>query len=824
VPPPDTGEVDALLSDGATVHIRPISPADADALVALHSRFSERTRYFRYFSPYPRIPARDLARFVNVDHHNREALVAQTGDQLIAVARYDRLAQDAGDAEVALVVEDAHQGRGVGSILLEHLAEAARANGITRFVGEVLPENRTMLRVFGQAGYEVTREYAGGVVHLTFSLASTERSVQVQWDRERLTEAASIGRLIAPASILVYGVRRDGTGVGATLLRHVLDSGFTGTVTPIHPELSTVADLAAYPSAAAAPSPADLALIAVPSPAVPSTVADLGAAGGHGLVVVTDGPSRQDMVTLARAHRLRLIGPNCLGVANTDPAVRLNATLVPSLPPPGRIGLFCQSGAMGVALLAEAYRRGVGVSSFVSVGDGADVSGNDALQFWRCDPRTDVVLLHLEGFGNPRKFARIARQMGREKPIVVVAPGSPAADPLLDDRAAEQLLTQSGVIRVQTVGELFDVGQLLDNHPLPTGRRVVVVANSVGLSALAAAACVRAGLVATESAPADGDVDQRVRAGAADPEADAVLVVLAPPVGGPAAARPLDPIEEVAAGSDKLILACFLGGTARVRGGLAYYPTVEEAVRALRHVAAYADWRREPPGVLPAPFATDAGTMLGRYGIQPLPETRVADPAAAMAAARDLAPVAVRGAVALKAAAGALKHRLDLGAVQLWVTGDDAVRRAYLEIAELFGPDVVVQPMARPGVACVVEVLDDPRFGPVVGFGLGGVAAELVGDRAWRAAPLTDRDATALVHTPRAAAMLYGYRGAEPVDVPALIDLLLRLGQLADEQPTVRRLTLNPVLAHQDGCTVLHASIHYGPTGTRPDTGPRRLD
>jgi acyl-CoA synthetase (NDP forming)/GNAT superfamily N-acetyltransferase len=775
-------EADVLLADGTAVHLRPIEPTDADAIVAMHSRFSQRTRYLRYFSPYPRIPERDLHRFVNVDHHDREALVVSAGGQLLAVGRYERLGAGAEEAEVAFVVEDAQQGRGIGSVLLEHLAAAAREVGITQFVAEVLPENALMLRVFSDTGYQVHRRYADGVVHLTFPIASTERSREVQWDREHRTEARSIARLLAPRSVAVYGASASGQGIGAALLGHLRDAGFTGAIYPIHPYADSVSGLPARPSLG---DPVDLAVVAVPADQIAGVVADAAAAGAHGLVVVTD-VDGTDLLAAARAAGMRLVGPNCFGIANTDEAVRLNATLAPRLPARGRIGFFSQSGALGVALLAEAERRGVGLSSFVSAGNRADVSGNDLLQYWEDDPATDAVLLYLETFGNPRKFARLARRIGRVKPVVAVAsltrPGS-----TLDSTAAAALFAHSGVIRVDTVAEMFDVGVLLAHQPLPAGRRVRVVANDPALGWLAEAACRDQGLSVVEgSGPADS-----------------VVLAVAPPLPGSAPFRP----------------------PAVAEGGLTVvdstqYRSVEEAVKALSRVARYAEWRRAPAGELPVLSNVDheAADPLSAYGIEVVPSVE-ADSAAAAVSAADRFGYPI----AMKAARSGLRHRIDLGAVRLDLADAAAVRRAHQELAGVFGERVLVQPMVAPGVACVVEMVDDPAFGPVVGFGLGGVAGELLGDRAYRPAPLTDRDAAALVAEPKAAALLHGYRGAEPVDLAALVDLLLRVGQLADERPEVRRVELNPVLARPAGLSVLHAAVQVGQAGPRPDTGPRTL-
>ncbi|MQA26982.1 MAG: GNAT family N-acetyltransferase, partial [Micromonosporaceae bacterium] len=553
-----------------------------------------------------------------------------------------------------------------------------------------------------------------------------------------------------------------------------------------------------------------------------------------------------------------------------------NATLAPSLPPRGRVGFFCQSGAFGIALLAAAAERGLGLSGFVSAGNRADVSGNDLLQHWRSDPATDVVLLYLETFGNPRKFARVARQLARHKPVVAVASqGSRGAG-----SEATALFAQHGVIRVGAVGELFDVGLLLACQPLPGGNRVGVVGNSTALVRLAVEAALAGGMRMPEHYPVNvgpsappSAFASALREAVADDETDAIVVAFVPQVGGSSSGY-ADVLVEEAAGADKPVVATFMAGgasavsavpaamdTAAERGAVPAYGSVEEAVRALSRVAEYAAWRREPAGVVPdvpgvdpdaareaiaarlasaeEPVLADgeAAPLLSAYGIHVVPSAaaRCADEAAE-AAERFGYPVA------LKVSAAALRGRLDLGAVRLELRDAAEVRRAYQAIAERFGADVavLVQPMRPPGIACRVRLAQDRAFGPVVGFGLAGATAELLGDQSWRAAPLTDVDAARLVRDSRGAPMLFGYQGGEParapspgrdasresassVDAAALEDLVLRVGLLADEQPQARALELNPVLAAPTGLAVLHASLTLGPPETRPDTGPRRL-
>ena len=513
-----------VLSDGRTVHLRPIKPSDSDAINALHHRLSDETIYLRFFGPLPNLSPVMLARFVNVDYQNRMALVAELGDQLIGVARYDRLPSPSGqpgdtEAEVAFLIDDAHQGRGIGTVLLEHLAAIARDGGIFRFVAETLPHNRRMLALFHEAGFADARTFADGVVKVVFPIEPTDASVDAVRERERRAAARSISRLLAPRTVAVVGVpRRSGT-IGRRLLHNLLEADFAGPVYPVHPSAHAVAGVRAYPSVLDVPDEVDLAVIVVPAVEVPGVVEACARKGVGGLVVISSGFAERDpdgaaaerrLVAEARRNGMRMIGPNSMGVLNTDPLVGLNATIAPAVPGPGRIGFMSQSGGLGLVILEEMARRGLGVSTFVSVGNKADVSGNDLLEYWDGDDRTDLVLLYLESFGNPRRFARVARRFSRTKPIVAVKAGrssagiraaAPAGDPPVPggtDTVVDAVLRQSGVIRVDTLEELFDVAQVLAYQPLPAGRRVGIVGPAGGPGVLAADACDAAGLEVPE--------------------------------------------------------------------------------------------------------------------------------------------------------------------------------------------------------------------------------------------------------------------------------------------------------------------------------------
>ncbi|WP_405845009.1 GNAT family N-acetyltransferase [Streptomyces sp. NBC_01518] len=682
-------EADVVLRDGGTARIRPITVDDADRLVSFYEQVSDESKYYRFFAPYPRLSAKDVHRFTHHDFVDRVGLAATVGGEFIATVRYDRISADgraasapADEAEVAFLVQDAHQGRGVASALLEHIAAVARERGIRRFAAEVLPANNKMIKVFTDAGYTQKRSFEDGVVRLEFDLEPTDRSLAVQRAREQRAEARSVRRLLVPGSVAVVGVGRSPGGVGRSVLDNIRDAGFTGDLYAVNkafPEEQKDLDgVPAYRSVRDIEGPVDLVVVAVPVEHVPEVVTECGEHGVQGLVVVTagyaesgpEGRERQrELVRHARTYGMRIIGPNAFGVINTAADVRLNASLAPEMPRPGRIGLFAQSGAIGIALLSRLHRRGggvtgvTGVSTFVSSGNRADVSGNDVLQYWYDDPDTDVALMYLESIGNPRKFTRLARRTAAAKPLVVVqgagsAPqGHAVRATRLPHATVSALLRQAGVIRVETITELVDTGLLLARQPLPGGPRVAIVGNSESLGLLTYDACLSEGLrpsppVDLTTAATAADFHRALSAALADDSCDAVVVTAIPAVGeGPAEDAALaEALRSAAAavpGKPVLVVHVELGGLAaalsaamstapqvaskapgadRSRpaegpsrrsaaepesavtaipapegGGLIpAFPAAERAVRALAEAVKYAQWRRE---------ATDPGRV-----------------------------------------------------------------------------------------------------------------------------------------------------------------------------------------------------------------------
>ncbi|WP_216695094.1 bifunctional acetate--CoA ligase family protein/GNAT family N-acetyltransferase [Dietzia psychralcaliphila] len=872
---PHEWAADVLGSDGRAVRIRPVLPNDSDKITRFHSSLSERTRYLRYFGSHDVLSAKELQRMTNVDYRDRMAFVAELGAEIIGMAIYERL-PDSTFAEVAFTISDQHQGRGLGSIFLEHLAGSAAECGIDHFEAEVLSENRSMIQVFRRAGYEISRSFDGSTLHLEFAIDPTEALTNVRNSRESAAEARSLARVLTPASVAVIGASDQVGKIGHTVLRNLIGNGFSGPVYPVNSDATSVQSVRAYASVRDIPDPVDLAVVAVPAASMSEVLDDCLSKGVSTLVVISAGfsdvgsagvVSERRLVSEARAHGMRVVGPNALGVINTSADVQLNATLAEVVPGPGRAGFFCQSGALGITILAAAARRGLGLSTFVSAGNRADVSGNDLLQYWDTDTGTEVVLLYLESFGNARKFSRIARRVARNKPVVVVRR---AADDLesgvqgLTASAIRGLFRDSGLIQVDSITDMFDTATLLAYQPLPAGGRLAIVGNSTAVGRLGGDSARLQGFTVAQSVDLGaGALPEDFRAAIADvvarDEVDSVLTVFVPPVATEPDAY-AEAIRAAAAGSSKPVVSTFLAGEGlpegltitdesgvASRGSIPSYPYPERAVSALVRARRYAEWldqpAEEPAGyddidrarardLVDSLCHSNAGSesfeltqgqvrsLLECYGVG-IVDYRVAAGVeqAAMAAEELGYPVAV------KAMGEKWRTRSDQSGVRLDLTDAAAVRHAFDDLQATTGSrSLHVQKMATKGVAVTIRVADHPIFGSLISFGLSGMLSDLLADRAFSTLPISRSEARSLLDRPRAAPILDGYAGDTPADRDALVELMGRISCLVDDVPELRRLSLDPALAAPDGVSVLYAQLYLGPPPRfSGDEGPRRL-
>ena len=880
-------EADVVLRDGGTAHLRPITPDDSAALARMHEAQSPESVYLRFFAPMPRLPQRDLDRFVNVDHRDRVALIMLIGDDIIGVGRFDRLSDT--DAEVAFNIADAHQGRGVGSILLEHLAAAARESGIQRFTAEVLPQNRSMLQVFQAAGYEVTRGFDDGVVAVKFDIDPTARSIEVQASREHRAEALSVRTVLHPTSVAVIGASRKRNSTGHLLIRNITAAKFAGDLWVVHPEADQIAGVQAYPSLDELPGKADLAVIAVPAESVTEVVKDCAVHGVKAVLVISSGFAetgpegaelQRRMVATSRAYGMRVVGPNSFGLVNEAADISLNASLAPFLPVSGTLGLFSQSGALGTALLAAAKNRGLGISTFVSAGNRADLSGNDLLQYWEEDPATQTVGLYLESIGNPRKFSRIARRVSRVKPVVVIKsdltgrelpPGHIVRTSSLAPNTLDQVLEQAGVIRADTIHQLFDLAQVFSTQKLPAGRRVGVIGNSAAMSTLIMQRARSEGLrVDTEPVSLHPEVDAETFRTELDSmyardDVDSVIVTFTPSTGAEET-EIAGLLSESAARSGKTTVACFLGihgvqdelttfltdeDGNRVSHSVPSYIGPEDAVWALARATDYARWRAADhgrytelddiddkkvrtiidaalegaqPGTPVRLERSDVRDLLSAYGIEVLPYIAASSVDEGLAAAEKIGYP-----VALKAVTKVLRHRMELGGVRLNIDTPEELAEDFTAIQETIRqlpgeeePLVDVQAMAPHGVPCVLRAGEDPLLGPLLAFSLAGDTTELLGDVAHRVAPITDKEAGDMIRSIKASPRLFGYRGLPPMNIEPLRNVLERLAVLVENHPQILELVIHPMVATETESHVLSAHVDLLPDPTRID-GTRRL-
>jgi acetyl coenzyme A synthetase (ADP forming)-like protein len=858
---------DVILLDGSALRLRAPRTEDAAIVLEFLEGLSPHSRGLRFHGAIGDGRA-IVTRFLDPDWRETGALVGTRADDdgvehVVGFASYQRL-RESSRAEVAFAVADSLQGHGVGTRLLERLVVHASGVGIERFVAEVLQQNARMIDVFESTGFELERELAGGVIEVEFPISQTTAARDQVELHDHVAVRASLAPFFLPGAVAVLGASPRAGSIGGELFRNVLRDRFVGTAYPVNRGGESVEGVTGYATVDAIPGPVDLAVICVPAPHVLESAEECLRHGIRALCVISagfaeigpEGAERQrELLDLVRSHGARLIGPNCLGIAVAER--RLNATFARNPVPAGNIGFSSQSGALGLAVIEAATARDLGLSAFVSIGNKADVSSNDLLEWWEDDTATALILLYLESFGNPRTFARVARRISRRKPILAMKAGvteagaraasSHTAALAGSEAGVDALFRHTGVLRADTLEELLDLAALLSHQPPPRGRRVAIVTNAGGLGIICADACVRAGLelptpsddtVAALSAflpgaaslrnPVDmlgsataADYERAVPLLLADPRVDALIGLFVPPVSA-GVLEVADAIERAAAGAPKPVLTSLLAASpVGPRATFVNFPYPESAARALARAAERSEWLRRPAGRVPTLDRIDsdaaavvvahalereddvwldpaeARRLLEAYGLPVVRQREVASPDGAVAAAQELGfPVVVKSG-----APGA--HKTESGGVALDLRDEEAVRVAGSRI----GGDLVVQPMRLGGVELLVGLVHGRGFDPLVVFGPGGTQAELIGGAASRIAPLTDVDAAELVSSGPAGRLVAGFRGRAAVDRASLLDLLHRLSRLAVDRPEISELDLNPVIADEHGCVVVDARV-----------------
>jgi acetyl coenzyme A synthetase (ADP forming)-like protein len=895
---PSDRQGDVVLRDGSTATIRPVRPDDEAALLRFFESLSNESRYLRFFSGAVNLQQAAVTAS-RVDYHDRYGLIATAGMDGAVIANGMYLKTTADRAEVAFAVIDAYQGHGLGTLLLGQLAEVAEEAGISVFEALVLPENHQMIEVFRQSGFSVRTTVQPGQILVEFPTSISPDAIE---RFERRGEVAAVNAMRAffePSSVAVIGASRKRGTIGGELFHNLLSSGFPGPVYPVNRETQVVQSVPAYRSVLDIPGPVDLAVIAVPAAAVLEVAHECAAKRVSGLVVISagfgeSGPEGKDrerqLLDICRASGMRLIGPNCMGIVNTAKSISLNATFGPEMPAPGNVGFLSQSGALGLAVIDYARALGLGISTFVSVGNKADISGNDLISYWDADRSTQLILLYLESFGNPRRFAKLSRRVAQTKPIIAVKSGRTPAGAratsshtgalvAASDATVDALFHQAGVIRTDTLSELFDAASLLANQPLPTGRRVAILTNAGGPGILCADACEANGLqvlalpdavqqalakLLPQAASTRNPVDMLAGASAEDfrrairilsgcREVDAIIVIFIPPL----SIHAEDVALAIRTAARELarpvpLLTVFMsshGVPAELRRAdirVPSYAFPEDAARALSHAVRYSTWRGTPQGevqsfaygrpdeaaALLAAALTQGPhwlppdqvfSLLSCYGV-PVLDWRVVESAAEAAQAS----TELGGLVALKAVAANLIHKSDAGAVRLNLPAGPSVAAAASEMSEAVAhagfsiQNFLVQRMATEGVEMLVGMVNDRSFGPVVVCGAGGTAAELIKDVAIRIVPLTDRDADEMVRSLRTFPLLDGYRGRPRANVPSLEEVLLRVAAMVEAHPAIAELDLNPVMVTPDRTVVVDARIRVETVPHQPPLGSRR--
>ena len=889
---------DVVLRDGSTVHIRVMRASDEAGLCALLTSLSEESRWLRFYCLQNSAGlAAEAHREANLDH--AFGLVACSGDEERVVGHAFYVAIDEQRAEVAFTIANDFQGRGLGTILLGQLADVAAANGIKVFEADVVAANHAMVHVFRASGFPIEVSANAGQLHVVFPTSFTDEARKQFERRESIASVNALKLFFEPGAVAVIGASRQRGAIGGEVFHNLLSYGFKGPVYPVNPSASEIENVRAYRTVEMISGPVDLGVIVVPAAKVVEVAAACARKGVKALVVISagfsetgnEGKARQaELMSVCRGAGMRLIGPNCMGIANTNPAVLLDATFAPGVPPRGRVGFSSQSGALGLAIMEFAGCLGLGISTFVSVGNKADISGNDLLRYWEADDNTDVILLYLESFGNPRKFSEIARRVGRKKPIAVVKSGRSAAGAratsshtgaliAASDVTVDALFRQAGVVRTDTLAELFDVASLLANQPLPKGSRVGIITNAGGPAILCADACEARGLevpVLSESSqarlraflPAGASVGNPVDMIASAPadhyrkaieivgnddNVDSLIVIFTPPLvtrADDVAKAVVEAVPVIDKG--KPLLSVFLSAQpapVELRASVRRIPSYsfpETAAIALARATRYQQWRErretyparfeniradEAAAIVAAALARGEGwltpddvvRLLSCYGL-PFIEQRI------VTSAEEAGVVAEQlgGEVALKAIAPDLLHKTEAGAVRLHLTGADAVRASVREMNEVLSSrghapsGFVVQCMAQRGVEMLVGVVHDPQFGPVVACGAGGVQVELLRDVSVRITPLSREDASDMVRELKTYPLLTGFRGSVATDVSALEEGLLRVSAVVEDIPQIAEIDCNPFVVHETGATILDARIRVATVAPPALFGVRR--
>jgi acetyl coenzyme A synthetase (ADP forming)-like protein len=775
-------ETDVVLKDGSLAHVRPVHPEDRALLLRFIENLSPESLYLRFLHP---VKPEEAVKGLMPDP-GKFALLAMRDEMVIGHAIFGLTAP--GKADAAVVVADKYQSKGLGTILLGQLTQAAISAGISVLEAQVAPENTRMLQVLRELGFPTVLKSEPGFIRVTFPASLLPEALVRFEQREAVAAVAAMEKFLQPRGIAIIGASRQRGTISGELFRNILEAGFQGPVYPVNDKTDVVQSVAAYRSVLDCPGPVDLAFIVVPAPAVLPVARECAQKGVRALVVISAGFAeasqegaqlQQELVEVCRKTGMRLIGPNCMGIVNTDPKVSLNGQFSPFKPIPGKIGFLSQSGALGIAIIDYASRLGLGMSSFVSVGNKADISGNDLIQYWESDVNTNLILLYLESFGNPRKFARIARRVGRKKPIIAVKGGRSAAGfratqshtgalVAASDVTVDALFRQAGVIRTDVLAEMFDVAALLTTQPVPKGDRIAIITNAGGAGILAADACEDLGLQVPELsldtqaelksflAPIAGvrnpvdmaasatssDYARTLRVVASDPNVDALIVIFIPPM----ALRPEEVAREILKASHGLdgripVISTFMAthGTPEIlsdgQSRIPSYPFPEAAARALAHAVEYGKWLAAPEGATPnfpdvrreeaAAIVAHALREGGRW--LTLKETEdllgcygislVKTLYAATPEEAGRFALELGGQIALKAVSPGLVHKTEAGAVRLALTGSEETEKAAKEMLEQLGAAGLkgTSFILQPMVPSGIEMLVGVTHDPVFG-------------------------------------------------------------------------------------------------------------